>query len=574
MHIDDRLATVLRLPVSGEGMARNQFRQLLDLLGMAPVDAAGPQVDAAFDRLSELARMVPAADRARIAGDPAVRLRSPRLVSFLAEAEPAVASAAIRAARLDEEQWLDLVPALPVGARGILRQRPSPGPRVALLLDRLGVVDRGLPPAATPSEQVVLEAVTPEPVALSAEPSAAGPVHFATATARETVAGIGDIVRRIEAFRKSRERAPSSAETGEAQRVPPGDGEHRKQPLLAAIDFSTDIDGRITWSDPVAAPMVVGLRIAAQDPDSPALPSAQMASAFRFRQPMRACRLRITGADAVSGDWQADAAPRFDLPGGSFAGYAGRLRRLPDADAQADAAGGDETDRMRQILHELRTPVNAVQGFAEVIQQQLFGPVPHEYRALAASVASDAARVLAGLEELDRLVKLDCAAMELDPGESDLARIVAMTVEQICAYTEARRSGFVAELEPEMPAVAMMATDAERLVWRLLATLAGETAPGERLRLRLHRHHDAARLDVALPAALAKLDDAALFHAAAPVQPRALAAGMFGTGFALRLATTEAKAAGGRLVRNEATMLLELPVIPGEARLAPPSTRP
>ena len=58
------------------------------------------------------------------------------------------------------------------------------------------------------------------------------------------------------------------------------------------------------------------------------------------------------------------------------------------------------------MLHELRTPVNAIQGFAEVIQQQLFGPTPHEYRALAAGIAGDAARILSAFEELDRLAGL------------------------------------------------------------------------------------------------------------------------------------------------------------------------
>jgi two-component system OmpR family sensor kinase len=62
-----------------------------------------------------------------------------------------------------------------------------------------------------------------------------------------------------------------------------------------------------------------------------------------------------------------------------------------------------------------------------------------------------------------------------------------------------------------------------------------------------------------LPAAL--LDDADLFAATAPAQQRAISAGMFGTGFTLRLARSEAAAAGGSLARLDDTLRLVLPVL-------------
>jgi two-component system OmpR family sensor kinase len=62
-----------------------------------------------------------------------------------------------------------------------------------------------------------------------------------------------------------------------------------------------------------------------------------------------------------------------------------------------------------------------------------------------------------------------------------------------------------------------------------------------------------------LPAGL--LDDNDLFAATAPPQQRALSAGMFGTGFTLRLARAEAAAAGGSLARRDDTLRLVLPVL-------------
>src|SRR5207302_1921157 len=110
----------------------------------------------------------------------------------------------------------------------------------------------------------------------------------------------------------------------------------------------------------------------------------------------------------------------------------GRMRRpKPATPMEPASAPESDADRMRQLLHELRTPVNAVQGFAEVIQQQLFGPAPHEYRALAAAIAGDAAQLLAGFEELERLTRLDSGKVELGKGGCDLAAIAQATVAQL-----------------------------------------------------------------------------------------------------------------------------------------------
>jgi len=97
MRYDDRLATALRLTPVGQGVARIQFRQLLDLLGTLPAEEQGEMVDLAYLRLGELGGRIPAADRATILRQPGLRLRAPRLVAALAGAEPVFVRAPRRA---------------------------------------------------------------------------------------------------------------------------------------------------------------------------------------------------------------------------------------------------------------------------------------------------------------------------------------------------------------------------------------------------------------------------------------------------------------------------------------------
>ncbi len=543
MYCDDRLATVLRASVLGEVAANTQYRQLLDLLGSLPERARGPMVEDGFDRLEELAPAIPASRRAALIRDPGLRLANPQLVATLAEDEPEVASAAIAGARLDDAQWLALIPALPVRARGFLRHRRDLGPEVMELLARLGVGDLVL---TAPVGRAV-------EIANSAPPSSSA----ATSALRDSDE-IGALLRRIEAFQQARGK-PGARRDGQtdAPRLPLGEqAEAPPSPLPRAFDFATDGAGRIAWANPAVAPMVVGITLAGSQP--PAAAEADPATIARMQRhlPVEGGKLVLSGAPAIEGDWRIDAVPRFASPGGRFTGYCGRLRRPSAIPAPANDG---ESARMREMLHELRTPVNAIQGFAEIIQQQLFGPTPHEYRALAASIAADAAKLLAGFEELDRLARLETGALELDEGSCDFTAQIGATARQLEPYLQGRSAQLSLAADQPSARVPLAGDDAERLAWRLLATLASAAMPGENLAIAFAADGQTAQFSFTLPAGMAGRDD--LFIATPQPRQQAISAGMFGPGFTLRLARAEAQAAGGNLRHDGPSLILTLPVL-------------
>lgn len=526
MQIDDRLHTVLRTRAGGETSARTQFRQLVDLLGTLPADARGEVIDAAWVKLAELSKAIPAPERAAAVAAAGLRLRSPRLVAELARAEPLIADAALGAAQLGEDEWLDLIPALPAQVRSLLRQRDDLGSRVEGLLDRLGIARHALPPAGRASRHPANDTQPPR-------------------KADKPDDGIGAIVRRIEAYRARH----TVRDTAPVEAVP-------SQPLTA-VAFTCDESGRIDWADAAAAPAVIGLALFSRDRSAAAQGSPKIAAQFARRVPITGETLHIEGGIAIAGKWRVDALARFDQRG-RFTGYEGRLRRPCPPEMAPDSAEGSEADRLRQLIHELRTPINAIQGFAEIIQQQLFGPTPHEYRAHAAAIAGDAARMLAGFDDLERLAKLATGAMTLEPGACDLGEVVRSLADHLAPHMAARHSGFDSPADPPRLPIGMAREEAERLVWRLLATLASSAAPSERMAMSLMSLDGIAKIALTLPCGLA--DQADIFHAAAPNTSTPLSAGMFGAGFALRLAANEAKSGGGKLERQGNSLVLELPL--------------
>lgn len=580
MHFDDRLATVLQHRAAGERAARVQFRQLLDLLGEQDGGRESSLTRAAYRRLDALRPMIPAAQRERLAGECSPRIRNPRLLAWFAGGEPRVALAALSRAALSDGQWLALIPQLPIGARGLLRHRRNLPPPAQNLLDRLGVHDRILPEpvsmeaARAPAPDASAPARAGETAVLDlgryaegdyvpdlpndkAAPASDRPAK--TAMPPDS-ANLGALVRRIEAFQRARQER--SREAGpEAPRLPLGGEAAEERPARAAVDaflFTTDETGRIDWAQGAAAPLVVGTMLA--PPGSP----SGFAVPFGRRRPMTGVVQELGGAEAIAGQWLVDAAPRFAPRSARFTGYVGRFRRPPAPPGDARAARA--ADRVRQLLHELRTPVTAIQGFAEVIQQQTVGPVPHEYRALAAGIAGDAARMLAGFAEIERLARLEAGIEELPEGSSDFAAIARRQVAQLQTVLSPRVSRIEANFALHSATVPLASESAETIAWRFLGTLASAIAAGERMRLTLDAAGANLRLAARLPAALAHAED--VFSGEIHPVGGALGIGLLGAGFALRLARAEARAAGGDLVREGlASMILTLPL--GEAQRAP-----
>lgn len=435
-------------------------------------------------------------------------------------------------------------------ADALARAAKQPGHqfRAALLKPRT----KADPAAPTTASDTIPPAATPFAMFTSAATASQGePGHN----------GIGTLVRRIEAFQKARNEQVAQARRDDtSQRVPAHDlHDHSAAQTPPAFDFSTDANGRINWCEASFAPMAVGLALASESADTPAQLCPLARTALRHRQPLREAAVTITGGPAIAGAWKIDAHPRFDRETGRYLGHYGRMHRAP-AIKQSPAPAVDQTaDRVRQILHELRTPVNAIQGFAEIIQQQLYGPAPHEYRALAATIASDAARILAGFDELDRLARLESGALELDEGSSDIAGILAALIDQIRPALLPRSSEINLSGAGQPTVVPLNRNDAERLCWRLMATLAGEASAGEEIGVRLTRDDAHAALSMDLPANLAGTGD--IFAASLQANQRTLSGGMFGCGFTLRLARAEARAVDGDLIREGDTIRLSLPLL-------------
>jgi signal transduction histidine kinase len=530
LRFDDRLETALRqVDDDVQGQAA-KWQQLVDILAQSPRDFDVGYVADGLEQVRQFLPAVPAAIREQCVRSLAGRIQSPPLVLLLSGDIPPVAASAIAGANLSDQEWAEIIPDLPTRARGFLRNRSDLGLQARRALTVWSAADFVLP-----------------------EPAAAG-AGFAANSVQ-----IRDIVERIEKLRSERE-------TREAPYLPFADDEFRDYPeFIDEIRFETDENGTVSWIEGAPPGAVVGVDIAEPAFDDGPGPDAYGAAAFRQRMPLENARMRLCGADMIAGDWRINAAPFFNSINGRFQGYRGILRR-PNI-AESALIPSDETansDHIQQLVHELRTPLGAIIGFSEIIEQQLFGPVTEDYRVLARNILNDAERLLAGFDDLSTAARIESGQLNIGAGVTDCAWLSNRLADRLRGLSDLLHVTLnLVQAHPVRP-FAIDNDVAERIFSRLLSAVIIGCEPQEILdgRFRTEPGIEAVnRFVLTLPQKLREMEEAELFGLGPSSVDDASEAPLLGLGFSLRLVRNLARNVGGDLRFYNEALILMLPAV-------------
>ncbi|WP_343520225.1 histidine kinase dimerization/phospho-acceptor domain-containing protein [Sphingomonas sp.] len=600
MRFDDTLDTVLAADVATAFGKASAWRQLVDLIGRRRI----PDDPRAIALLESIRDDVPLP--VRVTSARALEMAEPpaALVELCVVDEIAVATPILRTARLSADEWIALLPRLSAAGRGVLRGRRDLPPGVNEALDGYRAADFVLPAstaaadpgaAATP---VVSEVATPVvgasstfvPVGVAAlgipvvaaalqqaapaqdgardEPLAATAVAAESAEAQTPdMAGeaaileeradgdtggpfeIADVVARIDAFYTRQPDQPMAPAAPKR---------------AAGFRFETDAQGIINWVDGVSRAPLIGLPLDSAASGSGSRVDGVVAGAFRQRARFAAARLFVAGESDAAGDWRISGAAAFDSATGRFSGYRGTARR-PRRDETVAPGAGRGADSLRQLMHELRTPTNAIAGFAELIEREILGEAAPVYRERAATIRDHARALLAAIDDLDIAARIDASALRLYPGEVALHPLLARIGEDLAGLAALRGAELAlpaGELAvagdaraPERPLASMRASS--RSIARMLATLLSAAGEGGRIGVAFAETGDAVAIAFDRPRAFAAYPGEAIFA----IDDEGDDAALLGAGFALRLIRNLARELGGALAVDAAQLTIRLPAL-------------
>ncbi|MCR5872137.1 MULTISPECIES: sensor histidine kinase [unclassified Sphingomonas] len=390
------------------------------------------------------------------------------------------------------------------------------------------------PPAhASDMEEVfILGNRDPEPVvADTADVAPEGPFEIA------------DVVARIDAFYTlQQERAA-----------------HAPPPVrIDGFRFETDELGVIRWVEGVSRAPLIGLSLELNNASDGSRADGVAAGALRQRAVFNDARLTVIGESDAAGEWRISGAPAFDRATGRFSGYRGTARRPRREESATPAAAplaDPAADSLRQLMHELRTPTNAIAGFAEMIEREMLGDAPPVYRERAGTIRDHARALLAAIDDLDIAARIEASALTLHSGEVTLRPILARIADDLAALAELRGAWIALPIDD--PVVRGDARAIERMLSRLLATLLSAARDGERVGVQVSEAAGVVAIAFDRPDALAGHSGEALFAMDDEQEDAAL----LGTGFALWLVRNIARELGGQLAITPEAITVELPAM-------------
>jgi PAS domain S-box-containing protein len=158
-------------------------------------------------------------------------------------------------------------------------------------------------------------------------------------------------------------------------------------------------------------------------------------------------------------------------------------RALRAALRQAEIANKMKAAFLSAMSHELKTPLNAVLGFSEIIRDEVLGPVGHDgYREYAGDIHKSGARLLAIINDVLDVSRLEGGLLTIEARPENILDIAEQAVKLARGLTHDQRRIEI-DFPPAMPSLLVDPRRLAQALGNLLANALKFTPPGGSVRL-------------------------------------------------------------------------------------------
>ena len=154
-------------------------------------------------------------------------------------------------------------------------------------------------------------------------------------------------------------------------------------------------------------------------------------------------------------------------------------KAMSDAAAQkAEAASRAKSEFLANMSHELRTPLNAILGFSEMIQSGHFAAQAGKHTEYAGLVHQSGRHLLALINDILDLAKIEAGGLHLDDSDVDLSTIIANAIKLMSPRAAEAKVALVYEKPVRLPLVRGDERCLTQILLNLLSNAVKFTPPG------------------------------------------------------------------------------------------------
>ena len=144
-----------------------------------------------------------------------------------------------------------------------------------------------------------------------------------------------------------------------------------------------------------------------------------------------------------------------------------------------------KSDFVSSVSHELRTPLTSVMGYLEMLRDREAGPLTQEQDRMLDIVERNTERLLALIEDLLALARIESGRFKVVPAPLELPPLVDAAIDAIRPELAKRQLKLLIDVPPGLPLVLGDGRQLERVLLNLLSNAVKFTPPGGQIRVTL-----------------------------------------------------------------------------------------
>jgi signal transduction histidine kinase len=172
------------------------------------------------------------------------------------------------------------------------------------------------------------------------------------------------------------------------------------------------------------------------------------------------------------------------------------FRELEVKGRALEQASRHKSEFLANMSHELRTPLNAIIGFSEVLAERMFGDINDKQAEYLGDILESARHLLALINDVLDLSKIEAGRIELDLAAFDVARALDNTLLLVRERAQRRGLALVEDVATDLGIVVADERKFKQVVLNLLSNAVKFTPPGGTVTLRALDVGDAVEVSV------------------------------------------------------------------------------